>query len=425
METIFALASALGKAGVSVIRVSGPKSWHVVTRLSGSAPPARVASVRKLYGLDGDFIDEALVLVFEEGASFTGERVSEFHVHGSVAVIQALLRTLGELPELRLAEPGEFTRRALVNERLDLSQVEALGDLIDAETEQQRQFALRLLTGALGERVAGWRERVLRALALLEATIDFADEDVPIDVSGEVKSLLDGVSQEVTVELEGMKSAERVRLGFEVAIVGPPNVGKSTLLNYLAGREAAITSDVAGTTRDVIEVRMNIAGLAVTLLDTAGLRESVDSVEKIGISRAKARAVSADLRVHLVPTGELPILDVADDDIVVTGKADLGSQGVSGKTGLGVPGLLLNIEERLKQKIQFAGLASRERHRVSLQDGLTYLGTARSLVEEGVDTYEFASEEVRLALTSLEQLVGHVDVENVLDQIFSSFCIGK
>lgn len=425
METIFALASALGKAGVSVIRVSGPRSWHVVTRLSGSVPQARIASVRKLYGLDGDFIDEALVLVFEEGASFTGERVSEFHVHGSVAVIQALLRTLGELPELRLAEPGEFTRRALVNERLDLSQVEALGDLIDAETEQQRQFALRLLTGALGERVAGWRERVVRALALLEATIDFADEDVPIDVSGEVKSLLDGVSQEVTVELEGMKSAERVRLGFEVAIVGPPNVGKSTLLNYLAGREAAITSDVAGTTRDVIEVRMNIAGLAVTLLDTAGLRESVDSVEKIGISRAKARAVSADLRVHLVPTGELPILDVADDDIVVTGKADLGSQGVSGKTGFGVPGLLLNIEERLKQKVQFAGLASRERHRVSLQDGLTHLGTARSLVEEGVDTYEFASEEVRLALTSLEQLVGHVDVENVLDQIFSSFCIGK
>lgn len=425
MDTIFALASAVGKAGVSVVRVSGPLAWDAVERLGGPLPHPRMASVRRLVSGNGDFLDEALVLIFEEGASFTGECVAEFQVHGSVAVVQALLRELGEMPGLRGAEPGEFTRRALENERLDLSQVEALADLIDSETEQQRRQALRMLTGALGTRVGDWREKILRAVSLLEVTIDFVDEEVPVDVSDEVRDLLRSVCEDIRRELHGLESAERVRLGFEVAIVGPPNAGKSTLLNYLAGRDAAITSDVAGTTRDVIEVRMDIGGLAVTLLDTAGLRESDDSVEQIGVARARERASAADLRVHLVPEGDAPILEVSEGDIVVTAKGDRAGEGVSGLTGLGVPELLSGIEARLVEEVQGAGLASRERHRVALAEGLAHLEQAQVLLEDGLDVYDVTSEEVRIALRALEQLVGHVDVEQVLDHIFSSFCIGK
>ncbi|SNS10465.1 tRNA uridine-5-carboxymethylaminomethyl(34) synthesis GTPase MnmE [Antarctobacter heliothermus] len=425
METIFALTSAAGKAGVSVVRVSGPDAWRAVECLAGSIPEPRVASVRRLVAPDGDFLDEALVLVFAEGASFTGEPVAEFQVHGSVAVVQALLRILGEMEGLRSAEPGEFTRRALDNERLDLSQVEALADLIEAETEQQRHQALRLLSGALGQRVGGWRDQVLRAVSLLEATIDFADEDVPVDVSADVRELLDAVCAEVAAELRGMSSAERLRLGLEVAIVGPPNAGKSTLLNYLAGREAAITSDVAGTTRDVIEVRMEVNGLAVTLLDTAGLRDSEDQVERIGVERARERAASADLRVHLVPVGESPLLDEVSGDIVVTAKGDVAGVGVSGLTGLGVPELLDMIASRLSGIVRGAGLVSRERHRIALTDGLAHLEQARVFLDDGTDVYDLASEEIRIALRALERLIGYVDVEHVLDQIFSSFCIGK
>ncbi|MBW4981412.1 tRNA uridine-5-carboxymethylaminomethyl(34) synthesis GTPase MnmE [Mameliella sp. CS4] len=425
MDTIFALASAVGKAGVSVVRVSGPLAWDAVERLGGPLPHPRMASVRRLVSGNGDFLDEALVLIFEEGASFTGECVAEFQVHGSVAVVQALLRELGEMPGLRGAEPGEFTRRALENERLDLSQVEALADLIDSETEQQRRQALRMLTGALGTRVGDWREKILRAVSLLEVTIDFVDEEVPVDVSDEVRDLLRSVCEDIRRELHGLESAERVRLGFEVAIVGPPNAGKSTLLNYLAGRDAAITSDVAGTTRDVIEVRMDIGGLAVTLLDTAGLRESDDSVEQIGVARARERASAADLRVHLVPEGDAPMLEVSEGDIVVTAKGDRAGEGVSGLTGLGVPELLSGIEARLVEEVQGAGLASRERHRVALAEGLAHLEQAQVLLEDGLDVYDVTSEEVRIALRALEQLVGHVDVEQVLDHIFSSFCIGK
>lgn len=426
-DTIFALASAPGRAGVSVIRVSGPQAFEVARHLCGDLPAARRAALRRLTDAAGQFLDEALVLVFEPGRSFTGEAVVEFQVHGSAAVIGAVLRTLSEIEGCRQAEPGEFTRRALENERLDLTQVEALADLIDAETESQRRQALRVLSGALGDLVGQWRKDVIRAGALIEATIDFADEEVPTDVTPEVSALLDSVLAGLSRELSGLSAAERVRTGFEVAIVGPPNAGKSTLLNYLAGREAAITSDIAGTTRDVIEVRMEIAGLAVTLLDTAGLRETEDAVESLGVDLARRRAMAADLRIHLLPDGTDPLIEVTDGDILVTAKADslVGGSGVSGLTGQGVPELLENIGARLSDRTADAGLAARERHRVVLNEGQAHLLAARDLLNQGAEMYDLAAEELRAGARVLSSLLGHVDVEDLLDEIFSSFCVGK
>src|SRR6056297_728706 len=298
MDTIFALSSAPGKAGVAVIRVSGPQAFDVCYQLAGVVPPARQVSLRELRS-NGSLLDQALVLTFEEGQSFTGEAVVEFHVHGSVATVSAICECIGRFEECRPAQNGEFTRRALENERLDLTQVEGLADLLEAETESQRRQALKTFSGELGLKCESWRAGLIRAMALLEVTIDFADEDVPEDVTDEVASLLEQVAQGLSQEIAGFGAAERIRTGFEIAIIGAPNVGKSTLLNKLAGREAAITSQVAGTTRDVIEVRMDLFGLPVTFLDTAGLRETDDVIETMGIQRAVTRAKDADLRVYL------------------------------------------------------------------------------------------------------------------------------
>ncbi|MGH1446043.1 MAG: tRNA uridine-5-carboxymethylaminomethyl(34) synthesis GTPase MnmE, partial [Cognatishimia sp.] len=321
-DTVFALATAPGKAGVAVVRVSGPAVADVAAALFGELPAPRMASLKVLCDAGGVRLDQALVLYFEQGRSFTGEEVLEFHLHGSIAVVNRVLRVLGDLNGLRLAEAGEFTRRALENGCLDLAQVEGLADLIDAETEAQRRQALRVLSGDLGKVAERWRSDLIRAAALIEATIDFADEDVPVDVTPEVEALLNGVLSVLAKEISGVETAERIRTGFEVAIVGAPNVGKSTLLNALAGREAAITSEFAGTTRDVIEVRMDLSGLPVTLLDTAGLRDTDDHVEGIGIERAKERAVAADLRVFLIEDGQSPDFEPLAGDIVVAAKAD-------------------------------------------------------------------------------------------------------
>jgi tRNA modification GTPase len=427
MGTIFAQASARGKAGVAVIRLSGPGSWAAVRMLCGRLPAPRMASVRKLCWQD-EPLDEALVLTFAKGASFTGEESAELHLHGAAATVGAVLRVLAAQPGLRMAEPGEFTRRALENGRLDLAQVEGLADLIEAETEAQRKQALRVLSGAIGARAEGWRRDLIRAAALLEATIDFADEDVPVDVAPEVVALTAKVRAELAREAAGVRVAERIRDGYEVAIVGRPNVGKSTLLNALAGREAAITSDVAGTTRDVIEVRLDLAGLPVTLLDTAGLRESADRVEVIGIERALARAAAADLRIFLLDGKDVPLLPPEPDDLLVWAKADITAHAglsVSGLTGQGLDELVARIGEVLSHRAARAGVMTRERHRLAMLTAIGALESAEDEVKAGLTRTELAAEELRRAIRALDSLVGRVDVEHLLDEIFASFCIGK
>lgn len=421
MDTIFATATARGRAGLAVIRVSGPQAHAVCAALCGDVPPLRHAALRNI-SWQGEVLDQSLVVAFGDKASFTGEPVVEFHIHGGLAVGSAVLRAISETGLARLAEPGEFTRRALGNGMLDLTQVEGLADLIDAETEAQRRQAVRVLSGAIGARVEGWRARLIRAAALLEATIDFADEDVPVDVWPEVQALLTALAAELQAESLAAAKAERIRDGFEVAIVGEPNAGKSTLLNRLAGRDAAITSEFAGTTRDVIEVRMDLDGQAVTLLDTAGLRDSADPVEREGIRRAVARAEAADLRIFLGPT---QMLAPRDGDLIVQPKADLGTTGglaVSGLTGEGVDALLAQVSARLSAKVAGAGILVRERHRLALDQGLAGI---RAVLDQPGALPEIAAENLRRAIRALDALVGRVDVEDLLGEIFASFCIGK
>lgn len=426
MDTIFALATAQGRAGVAVVRLSGPAATGCVRRLVSDVPQSR--GVRRLFDPVGELLDEALILRFAAGKSFTGEEVVELHLHGSPAVVAAVMRVLGDMDDLRQAEAGEFTRRALENGRLDLAEVEGLADLIDAETESQRKQAVRVFSGALGALAEAWRTRLIRAAALLEATIDFADEEVPVDVSPEVRALLADVSAQMRKEAEGVRVAERVRDGFEVAIIGAPNVGKSTLLNRLAGRDVAITSEVAGTTRDVIEVRMDLGGLPVTLLDTAGLRDTDDVVEALGVARARERAEQADMRIHLVMDVADAPQGLGDDDMVVRAKADIqGGSGhaISGKTGAGVDALIVHLTERLNTKVGTIGIAMRERHRVAMLRAIGYMDAAEHAMDEGAVMTDLIAEELRSAIRAVDSIVGRVDVEQVLDEIFASFCIGK
>jgi len=430
-DTIFALSTPRGRSGVAVIRVSGPGALAAAGAMVGRLPEPRKAGLRLIREPgSGEVLDQGVVLIFPEGESYTGEASVEFQLHGSLAVQDSVLTALSAMPGLRPAEPGEFTRRALDNDRLDLTQIEGLADLIDAETGAQRRQALQVMRGAIGELSAGWRRSLVRALSLLEATIDFSDEELPEDLAEEADALTAQVIGEMRGQIAGAAISERVRDGFEVALVGAPNVGKSTLLNRLVGRDAAITSEVAGTTRDVIEVRMNLAGLPVTFLDTAGVRETEDHVEIIGVSRTKERATAADLRVFLTPDGapgELADM-VQHGDIVLRAKADLarggGPDGVSGKTGEGLDSLLERVMAIFQNRATGATVLIRERHRVAIGEAVAALEQAREHLRSP-ELVDLAAEDYRVAVARVDALVGKVDVEDLLDEIFASFCLGK
>lgn len=428
-DTIYARSTAPGRAGVAVVRISGSRAWDVVATLTGRpVPPERRAVVREIHGAAG-VLDRALVLVFARGRSFTGESMAELHLHGSAAVLRAVLGELDRMPGLRPADPGEFTRRALENDRLDLTEAEGLSALLQAETEAQRRQAARLATGALREKSVAWRTALVSALAELEVAVDFADEEVPSELSPAVADSLSDLAAEMRAEQRGQSAAARIADGFEVAIVGAPNSGKSTLLNRLAGREAALTSEVAGTTRDVVEVRMEVSGQLVTLLDTAGIREAEDVVEQLGVARARARAEAADLRVFLdqVPEG----VQSMPGDLVVRGKSDLGGDGggaelaVSGLTGAGISELVEAIGMRLSDRVSGAGLVLTKRQGAALGAGAASLERAAIVLREGAGEPEIVSALVREAVQALDEMVGRIGVEDILGEIFSQFCIGK
>ena len=427
MDTIFALASAPGKAGISIVRLSGPLAINVAEKLTKSKLKEKQPNLRVIYDSDNHFIDQALILIFSKPYSFTGENVVEFHLHGSSAVVSSVIKLLGNFKGLRSAEAGEFTRCALDNGKLDLAQVEGLADLIEAETDAQHKQAARIFNGALGEKTKEWRAKLVKAGALLVATLDFADEEVPEEVTPEVEKLINMVLSDLDKEIIGVQTAERIRSGFEVAIVGAPNLGKSTLLNYLVGRDAAITSNVSGTTRDVIEVKLDLRGLPVTILDTAGIRISDDKVEEIGISRALERSSLSDLRIVLTEDGEYPSgLKKRDTDIICIAKDDQGNRGgVSGKTGAGIDRLKNNIWDILNDKAQYVGIATRERHKSSMVNAKKFLGNAVVSLRDGPEYYDITAEEIRAATSALDSLIGRIGVEDVLDEVFSSFCLGK
>lgn len=444
--TIYALSSAPGRAGIAVVRLSGPEAAEAVLALTGrEVPKPRTASLRRLRDGDGAMIDEALVLWFEAPHSFTGEDVAELHVHGGRAVLAALLESLAAQPGLRLAEPGEFSRRAFEHGKLDLTEAEGLGDLISAETEAQRRQALRQMQGVLGELYDGWGNRLTHALAHLEADIDFSDEDLPEGVAAEVKPQIARLREEIAAHLSDNRRGERLRDGLMVAIVGAPNVGKSSLLNALARREAAIVSEIPGTTRDVIEVHLDLGGYPVVLADTAGLRESADRIESEGVQRALARAEAADLKLVVLDAAALSAVPaetltlIGEDSLVLANKTDAAAVPpghringrpvwpVSVKTGAGMADFLAALEAEVKERIGLTGSAAitRARHREALTDCIAALDRFLTGSERGNQAPELAAEDVRLAARALGRITGRIDVEDLLDVIFRDFCIGK
>lgn len=425
-DTIVALASARGRAGVSVIRVSGPEAQLLCTEMTGSLPAPRHAALRAIRGADDAVLDQALILFFQKNRSFTGEDVVEFHVHGSPAVVSAVLDRCMEFDGVRLAQPGEFTRRAFDAGNMNLLQAEALSELINADTEQQRKVAMRLLGAEASDTVQAWREALIEALALIEAVIDFSDEDIPQELNVQVAAALSVCIDDMAQHTRGRRTAECIRDGFEVAIVGKVNAGKSTLLNALAGRDAAITSEHAGTTRDVIEVRLDCEGFLVTLIDTAGLRETDDPVERIGIDRGLKRASDADIRLYLKSDPDERIETLAQSDLIFLGKSDLwGQDGLSGRTGEGLDKLMTEIAQRLSRLSAESVLFSSERHFQCLEQAEAALRAALRCIEQHDRGEEFVAAWIREAISHLEVLTGRVETEEVLGRIFSAFCIGK
>jgi tRNA modification GTPase len=438
-DTIFALSSGRPPAAIAVVRISGPQASAALKSVIGRVPePRRAALARIKDPATGDIIDEALALWFPGPNSETGEDTVELQPHGGHAVVAALLRVLGRLDGLRMAEPGEFTRRAFESGRMSLTEVEGLADLIGAETEIQRQQAFRQMKGLLGHRAEAWRGQLIQALALVEARIDFADEaDVPEDLIGPAMQIATQLRDEIAAALAGAGRGERLRDGLTVAIAGPPNAGKSTLINRLAKRDVAIVSPIAGTTRDVIEVHLDLAGYPVTLLDTAGIRDSQDPVEQEGVRRARARAAEADLILWM--TSDLPVNrdDYGDKSVwTVRNKIDLGPEpglnpppvadfAISAAVGTGVDALLAALQEFAQRFFAAgeAGIVTRERHRRGLEDTVEAL--TRAVAEGANGREDIVAEELRRGALALGRLTGRVDVEDVLDVIFREFCIGK
>ncbi|MFC4726000.1 tRNA uridine-5-carboxymethylaminomethyl(34) synthesis GTPase MnmE [Glycocaulis abyssi] len=439
-DTIFALASGAGRAGVAVVRASGPDAAPALAALAGALPEPRRAVLRPLKARDGTVIDRALLIWFPAPASFTGEDVAEFHVHGGPAVIEALSAAL-MAEGLRPAEPGEFSRRAFAHGRMDLTEAEGLADLIDAETEAQRLQALAQMDGALGSLYGEWREALIDTLAAIEGEIDFPDEDdVPEGLSERAGPPLRALCTGMRAHLADNHRGERVRDGFAIAVIGAPNAGKSSFINYMARRDAAIVSDIPGTTRDVVEVRLIRAGFVVYMADTAGLREASDVIEAEGVRRALARAESADMRCLMIDVSrETPDADrfamLRPGDVVLLNKTDLASVdapvpegvtafAVSVKNGSGLDAFNTWLDGELVARLGGAEAAplSRARHRQLVERALGSLEEALSLLSSRP---ELAGAEVNRAIRALGELTGAVDIEDVLDRVFSQFCIGK
>jgi len=446
-DTIYAPSTAAGRAGIAVIRLSGPRAGAALVALTGRPLPTPRLAARARFGHPGtgEAIDDGLALWFPRPRSFTGEDVAELHLHGSRAVLGAVLAALATIPGLRLAAAGEFTRRAFDAGKLDLAEVEGLADLIAAETEAQRRQALRQLSGELGRLTEGWRERLVRALAHAEAEIDFPDEDVPGGLVAALGPTVAELAAEISRRLDDDRRGERLRDGLSIAIVGPPNAGKSSLLNRLARREAAIVSAIAGTTRDVVEVQLDLGGYPVVVADTAGLRDldgggsAHAEIEREGMRRALARAQAADLKILVLDATQAAVdpavRALADaNTLVVANKIDLAAAapdlpghavaGISARTGAGLDAFIAELARAVARRLggtdTTAPVITRARHREALLDCAAALNRAQA----GVDA-ELIAEDLRLAARALGRITGRVGVEDVLDVIFREFCIGK
>lgn len=435
--TVYALATPAGRSGVAVIRLSGSGAGGMLDALAGlPRPKPRMATLRALRDSGGSVMDRGLVLWFPGPGSFTGEDSAEFHVHGGPAVIDAVLSALDEAGA-HPAEAGEFTRRAFENEKIDLTEAEGLADLIDAETEGQRVQALSQMSGSLRRLYDGWRDALITAMASIEGEIDFPDEaDVPDALSHAAYEPLSELIGSMFEHLDDGRRGERIRTGFSIVLIGAPNAGKSSLLNCLARRDAAIVTDIPGTTRDIVEVQLTLGGFPVVISDTAGLREAVDAIEAEGVRRALDRAEHADLRIGVADARsdeELVDLEgrLTDGDLLVLNKLDLGSVSerdgayrLSAKSGDGVEALEARIEQIVRDRLSAREMPalSRVRHRRAVETALEALSRCR---DQLADAPELAGEDARLAVRALESLTGRVDVEDILDRVFSQFCIGK
>ncbi|WP_308916276.1 tRNA uridine-5-carboxymethylaminomethyl(34) synthesis GTPase MnmE [Jannaschia sp. LMIT008] len=415
-DTIHAVATARGRAGVAIVRVSGPNADAICEAVCRGLPNPRVASLRSIWSPDGGLIDRGLVLRFSVDASFTGEPVVEFHVHGGPAIVDATMRAIEGTGWSRQADAGEFTRRAFQNGRMDLTQVHGLADAIDAETEMQRKAAVARMTGASGDRIRNWRREMIEIAARYEATIDFADEDLPPDVSKALGRRIAELERTLKAELGRSEGVRALRRGFRIAIVGGPNVGKSSLFNTLVGEEAAIVADIPGTTRDVIEARIDIHGFPISLFDTAGIRETTDPVERIGIDRAIECGALADIRIVVGPLPRSAGIDIGKEDIRVPARS-VDDSVLPEDNGRSVADSIATI---LHARTNDDSAISRRWEQKVVRDAIEALGRTR-LATDG----ELAAYHLRTAMNALSSILGEVGVEDLLFEIFSSFCIGK